>query len=50
MLIAFTFKARQGKEPIKVFGEKAASIQEGDTFRAKIRYVEGRKVVELVRV
>jgi hypothetical protein len=36
-------------EPIKVFGDKAEKISEGDTFRAKVRYVEGRKVVELVR-
>jgi hypothetical protein len=38
------------QQPIKVFGEKAADIEEGDTFRAKILYVEGRKVVELVKI
>jgi len=37
-------------EPIKVFGEKAEHIEEGDTFRAKVRYVEGRKVVELTKI
>jgi hypothetical protein len=37
-------------ESIKVFGEKAKAIEEGDTFRAKVRYVEGRKVVELMKI
>ncbi len=34
---------------IKVFGEKADAINEGDEFVAKVGDVEGRTVVTLVR-
>jgi len=32
---------------IRVFGDNAEDIEEGDIFVAKVRYVEGRKLVEL---
>ena len=36
-------------DAIKVFGERAKRINEGDKFVAKIHYVEGRKVAVLVK-
>jgi hypothetical protein len=35
---------------IFVFGEQAKAINEGDTFKASVHHVEGRKVVKLVKV
>jgi hypothetical protein len=35
---------------IPVYGDKAEKIQDGDLFEARIKYVEGRKVVELIPV
>ncbi len=37
------------KIEVKVFGEKAKAINEGDEFVAKVGDVEGRTVVTLVR-
>ena len=37
-------------DAIKVYGARADEISAGDTFKAIVRYVEGRKVVELVRI
>ena len=37
------------KEEIKVFGDKAKAINEGDKFIAKVGSVEGRTVVTLVK-
>lgn len=36
-----------GVDVIKVFGDKAAKIDDGDTFVASVDYVEGHKVVIL---
>jgi hypothetical protein len=33
---------------VKIFGEQAENIQDGDLFKAVVTSVEGRKVVELV--
>lgn len=33
--------------PIKVFGDNAERINEGDLFEAHVKYVEGRKTVTL---
>lgn len=33
---------------IKVFGANAERINDGDLFRARVTYVEGRKVVRLL--
>ena len=33
---------------IKVFGKEAQGINDGDVFIAKINYIEGRQVVELI--
>jgi hypothetical protein len=32
---------------MKIFGEEATNIEEGDLFRAIVKYIEGRKVVTL---
>lgn len=32
---------------VRVYGENAERIQDGDIFRARVKYVEGRKVVTL---
>ncbi len=37
------------KEEIKVFGDKAKAIKEGDKFIAQVGSVEGRTVVTLVK-
>jgi hypothetical protein len=34
---------------VKVFGEKALEIADGDVFKTTIEYVEGRKVAVLTR-
>lgn len=34
---------------IKVYGEQARSIQDGDIFTAEVHSVEGRAVVHLVK-
>ncbi|AFU58286.1 hypothetical protein Ngar_c13480 [Candidatus Nitrososphaera gargensis Ga9.2] len=36
-------------EPIKVFGDRAEQIKEGDTFRAVVKFIEGRKMVMLMK-
>lgn len=34
---------------IRIFGDEAKNIREGDMFTAKIYYVEGHKCVRLVK-
>jgi len=35
---------------IRLYGDKASQVQDGQVFKAVVRSVEGRKVVELVEV
>jgi len=37
-------------EAIQLFDDDAKNINDGDKFVAKVRSVEGRKVVELVKI